>query len=564
MANNGGSIFEAVPVSRRSVLKIGALGGAAAWAGFGFAPALSLPALAAQGEAGGRLVIGKPYEILSLDPHLSASQTSWEIQAVVYESLVFLDDALAPVPGLAESWETPDDRTYVFTIRRGVTFHNGREMTAEDVAFSLQRVLDPATASWWAVKMGPAVSPDAAAAAAAATAEALGTPAAGPQIGVTIEATGDYQVTARLSEPYAPFLAALSGTPTSIIPAQEVRDGTIDLERELVGTGPFRVAEHVEDERWVLAKHDGYWQPDRPLLQELVWQVMPDESSRVAALRTGEIQLTMFENPKMLDLLASDPNVEATQQVTTNYYILFVTGTNPQLEDARVRQAISLGIDREQIKDVALFGRATATGPIAAGFTQLAAPLSDVPFYTRDVERAKALLAEAGAGAGLALQLTVTPDLAATIPMAELIRAQLGEIGITVEIIQRDIATFVDEYSVQGTTQLAISWWAGYSDPYLILLELHSNAFAPILGLQDPAMDELIERAAREVDPTARLEVLRELERAVATTAYFQPLVTRDNFVAYRKDQVGGVTLAAAEGFGLPLWHRVQEMTRTA
>lgn len=410
--------------SRRSLLKAGALGAAGlAWGGPHPRRAGAFSALVAQGEPGGRLVIGKPYELASFDPHLSASQTSWEIQSLVYESLVFLDEALAPVPGLAERWETPDDRTYVFHLRQGVRFHNGREMTADDVAFSLQRVLDPAVASWWAVKLGPTVAPDPAVAAAEATAEALGTPAAGPRIGVTIEATGPYEVTARLVEPYAPFLAALSGTPASILPGAEVQDGTIDLERELVGTGPFRVAEHAEDERWVLARFEEYWQEGRPLLDEVVWQVMPDEPARVAALRTGEIQLTMFENPKMLDLLASDPNVATEQQVTTNYYILFVNGTRPQLEDARVRQAISLAVDREQIRDAALFGRATTTGPIAAGFTQLATPLAEVPFYTRDVERAKALLAEAGVGDGLGLQIVITPDLAATVPMAELIRA---------------------------------------------------------------------------------------------------------------------------------------------
>lgn len=188
---------------------------------------------------------------------------------------------------------------------------------------------------------------------------------------------------------------------------------------------------------------------------------MPDESSRVASLRTGDIQLTMFENPKILDLAASDPNVTAVEQTTTNYYILFVNGKEPPLDDARVRQAISLGVDREQIKQAALFGHATATGPIAAGFSQLAVPFDQVPFYGRDIARAKQLLADAGHGDGLKLTLLITPDLSATVPMAELMKAQLAEIGIEIEIQQKDLSTFVDEYAVQGISQLAISWWAG-------------------------------------------------------------------------------------------------------
>jgi peptide/nickel transport system substrate-binding protein len=544
--------------SRRSLLKAGALGAAgAAWAASSWRRALAAPA--AQGAAGGQLVIAKPYEITGFDPMSEANQTSWEIHALVYESLVWLDDQLAPIPGLAESWDTPDDRTYVFHLRQGVTFHNGREMTADDVVFSLQRVLtDPA--SWWNVKMGPVAAADPA---AAATAQALGSPVPGPQIGLAFEATGPYEVTARLSEPYAPFLYSLTGTTTSILPAQEVQSGAVDLSTQMLGTGPFMISDHAEGQQWVLAKHAGYWQAEKPRLDEIVWRIMNDESARVASLRTGEVQLAFFDNAKLLDLLASDSNVTTVAQTTTNYYILFVNGQIPELSDARVRQAISLAVDREQIRDLALFGRAQVTGPIAAGFAQLATPIAEVPFYTRDVARAKQLLADAGFGSGLKLQVIVTPDLSATVTMAQLMKAQLAEAGIELEIAQRDLATFVNEYAIEGTAQMAISWWAGYSDPYLILISLSSNSFGPIIGLNDPTVDDLIARSAREIDPTARLQVLRELEAAIATTANFQPLVTRDNLIAYRNDLLGDVVFRAADGFGLPLWHNVVDITRT-
>src|SRR5829696_10478741 len=412
MGANGRKIAN-LSLSRRTALKAATLGAASAAYNGSFSR--TRRSAVAQGEAGGTLVIGKPYEITGYDPHVEASQTSWEIQALVYESLVFLDDDLKPAPGLAESWETPDDRTYVFHLRQGVKFHNGREMTADDVFFSLQRLLTYPEA-WWDTKMGPPrqLGP------AESTATALGTPVAGPEVGLTIEVTGPYEITATLSEPYAPFLASLAGTSVSIVPGAEVESGEIDLSTQMVGTGPFQLAEHIQDQRWVLGKFADYWQQDLPYLDEVVWQVMTDEATRVAALRAGEIQLTMFENPKMLDLLASDPNVTTVVQAATNYYILFVNGKPPELSDERVRQAISLGIDREQIKDVALFGRAHATGPIAAAFTQLARPLDEVPFYTRDVARAKQLLADAGYADGLELQLLITPVLAATIPIAEL------------------------------------------------------------------------------------------------------------------------------------------------
>jgi ABC-type transport system substrate-binding protein len=147
--------------------------------------------------------------------------------------------------------------------------------------------------------------------------------------------------------------------------------------------------------------------------------------------------------------------------------------------------------------------------------------------------------------------------------MAELLKAQLAEIGIEIEIVQRDLATFIDQYIISGTAQLALAWWAGYSDPYLVLLEQASTGVASILGIADPAIDELIARSAATVDPEARLQVLRELEDAIATKAGFVPLVTRDNFIAYRNDLIGNVTFAQSDGFGLPLWHRLEQITLT-
>src|SRR5690349_11754557 len=150
----------------------------------------------AQDTPATRITIGKPYELRTLDPHASTDQTAWEIQAVVYESLIFLeynDGAFETIPGLAESWETPDDTTYVFKIREGVTFHNGRELAAEDVVFSLNRALDPVIGSWWRTRLGPMGT--------------AATPAAGEaaNVGVSFEMSGPLEVTATLTEPYGAF-----------------------------------------------------------------------------------------------------------------------------------------------------------------------------------------------------------------------------------------------------------------------------------------------------------------------------------------------------------------------
>ena len=541
-------------VPRRTLLKLASTGLATAAASRTMFKSIEA---AAQETTGGTLIVGKPYEIIGYDPHTEANQTSWEIQAVVYQSLVWLDDNLTPAPGLAESWEQPDDLTYVFKIRQGVKFHNGREMTADDVFFSLNRLLTFSEA-WWDTKMGPPrqMPPE------EVTAVAMGTPAAGPEVGLTLEVSGPYEITATLSEPYAPFLASLTGTSVSIVPGAELESGQFDPTTQMIGTGPFQLVEHLLDQSWTFGKFAEYWQEGLPKVDELIWQINVDEQARVSALRNGEIHITMFENPTMLDLLQDVSEVTTVVQPTTNYWILFQNARIEVLADERVRQAVVLGIDRTQIRDVAVFGRAHETGPIAAAYTQMARPMAEIPFHTRDVERAKQLLAEAGHGGGLNLELLVSPALAASIPMAEVIKEQLAEVGIEIEIVQRDIGTFVEEYAgAEPTSQLAISWWAGYSDPYLILLDQASNGFAFLHDLTDPAIDELIARSASTVDPAERLTVLRQLEDAIATKAGWVPLVTRDNFIAYRNDLVQGLTFAAGEGFGLPLWHKLEHVS---
>ncbi len=506
-------------------------------------------------DAPRRVTIGKPYELRTIDPHSSTDQTAWELQSVVYESLVFLDyvdGAFVTLPGLAESWETPDDTTYVFTIRQGVTFHNGREMTADDVVFSLNRVLDPEIGAWWRTRLGPAV-------------EQAATPEAGPPaVGVTFAATGPFEVTATLTEPYGAFLQALAATVTAIVPGAEVASGEIDLDTQMVGTGAFEVTDHAEDQHWIMTRHEGYWQEGKPLADELVWQIIPDESARLAALRTGDIQITSFDNPLMLDLAQADANIAVQEQLTTNSYLMLANAAHPELADERVRQAISLALDRQQLVDVGISGRAAVSGPVPAGFATYASPVDEIPFYTRDVDRAKALLAEAGYADGLQTTLMVLPVLTATVPMSELMQKQLAEVGIEAEIVQKDLASFVQAWAVDGSAQLTLLWLAGFSDPYLFLLNFLSDSVGAVVGAAGDGIDPLLRQLSAVTDFEERKNLLTEIETRLATDAYFQFIASRNNFVAWRNDALEGVALAGADGYGLPYWHVVQDIAVVA
>lgn len=504
-------------------------------------------------ELSKRLTIGKPYELRTIDPHSSTDQTAWELQAVVYESLIFLDyvdGAFVTLPGLAESWQTPDDTTYVFAIRQGVIFHNGREMTADDVLFSLNRALDPVIGAWWRTRLGPVVDAP--------------TPVAGaPAVGVEFSGTGPYEITAKLAEPYGAFLQALAATVTAIVPGAEVESGEIDLNTQMVGTGPFKVTDHAEDQHWIMQRHTGYWQEGLPLADELVWQIIPDESARLAALRTGDIQITTFDNPLMLNLAQADATMAVQEQLTTNSYLMLVNAAHPELADQRVRQAISLALDRQQLVDVGISGRATVSGPMPVGFATYASPVDQLPFYTRDIEQAKALLADAGFADGLKTTLMVLPLLTVTVPMSELMQKQLAEVGIEAEIVQLDLASFVQAWAVDRTAHLTLLWLAGFSDPYLFLLNFLSDSVGAVVGAEGDGIDPLLHQLSSVVAFEERKTILAQIETQMATEAYFQFIASRNNFVAWRSDLLDGVELAGADGYGLPYWHVIEHVSVT-
>jgi peptide/nickel transport system substrate-binding protein len=153
----------------------------------------------------------------------------------------------------------------------------------------------------------------------------------------------------------------------------------------------------------------------------------------------------------------------------------------------------------------------------------------------------------------------VLPVLTVTVPMAELMREQLAEVGIEAEIVQKDLASFVQAWAVDYSAHLTLLWFAGFSDPYLFLLNFLSDAFNPIVGSEGEGIDPLLRQLSTAIDPEERKAILSQIETQIVTEAYLQFIASRNNFVAWRNDLLDGVTLQDVDGFGLPYWHGVQQ-----
>lgn len=498
-------------LDRRSLIKLAGGSTAAMLAG-----AVPVIGAAQDGAAvrAGELIIGKGQEAVGMDPAVVTAASSFDLISVVYERLVEFDEAGEPQPMLAESWETPDDLTYVFTLRPNVTFHNGKTLTAEDVTFTFDRIRDEATGSPRVQQFAPVEA---------------------------IEATDEQTVTFRLSAPYGPFLATLASGFSSIVP----NDDSIDFQSEMVGTGPFMLESWEQDTETVMVPHAGYWNPDEPLVDTLRWRILPDESARLAAVRTGEIHLTAITDPLTVQSASESEGVQVLEHDTTDYYLLGLNTAEPPFGDVRVRQALSLAIDRQAIIDAVFFGRGQVSGPIVPTLGEWAQPVEQLPNYTVDRERAKHLLEEAGQS-DLSFTILVGSLYQEFVNIALVIQDQLSEIGVTVELEQVEWGTFIDRW-VARDFQSFVSFNSGGNDPdgalySAFITDGGTNAFQ----FSSEEVDRLLESGRTTTDAEARKTIYQNVEVELAEEAPVIFISSRVGFFAVR-DEVRGFQPTAAQ-----------------
>lgn len=509
-----------ISLDRRILVKYA--GGSTAAVLAGAAPVFVVAQDAAETPTG-ELIIGKGQEAVGLDPAIVTAASSFDLIMVAYERLVAFDEAGEPQPVLAESWETPDDLTYTFSLRPNVTFHNGKTLTAEDVKFTFDRIMDEATASPRIGQFAPVDS---------------------------IEVVDEQTVTFNLNAPYGPFLATLSAGFSSILPS----DDSIDFQTEMVGTGPFMLESWEQDTETVMVAHAGYWNPEEPQVEMLRWRILPDESARLAEVRTGGIHITSITDPLTVESALESEGVEVLEHETTDYYLLGLNTAEPPFDDPRVRQALSLAIDRQAIVDAVFFGRGQVSGPLVPTLGEWAQPAEQLPNYTVDREQAQSLLEEAGQS-DLSFSILVGSLYQEFVNIALVIQDQLSEIGVTVELEQVEWGTFIDRW-IARDFQSFVSFNSAGNDPDAALYSAFitdggTNAFQ----FSDEEVDRLLESGRTTTDPEARQMIYQNLEIALAEAAPVIFLSTRVGFFAVR-EEVRGFQPTAAQ-----TWDTLSETT---
>ncbi len=495
----------------------------------GLASAASAAPAAAQTPPG-ILVVAQIAEPQSLDPHAVTAVNDFRILVNLYDGLVrYAPGTLEVEPALAESWEVSEDGlVYEFTLREGVSFHDGAPLDAEAVVFNFERMLDEAhpfhdTGPFPLSFFFSAVE--------------------------AVEATGPLSVRFTLDAPYAPFLSNLA-YPTGLIvsPAAVAAHGA-DFGRNPAGTGPFRFVEWVSNNRVVIAADPEHWD-GAPALEAAVFRPITDANTRVAEMLSGGVDVMVEAPPDNLAMFEADAQFTLHEQAGPHLWFLILNTREGPMADRRVRQAVNYAIDKTALVENVLSGAAeVAAGPTPPAFAW--AYNDDLEPYPHDPDRARALLAEAG-HEGAALTFYVTEGgsgMLDPVAMGAAIQADLAEVGLDVRIETYEWNTFLGRVNpgLEGKADMAQMAWMTNDPDTLPYLALRTDASPDQGGFNsgyyaNPEVDALLEAARRSTDQAERARLYREMQVIVQQDAPWA-------FIANWTQNA--VTSARVEGFAL-------------
>lgn len=432
-----------------------------------------------------------------LDPHKEINTLSVIVANHFFDALIDRDPAtMEPVPALAESWDIIDPTTYVFHLREGVLFHDGVELTASDVKFSFDRILNPEFSNR-VVTYATAID--------------------------SVEIIDDYTVQLNLNSPYAPMLNRMASF--YIVPQHYVEDvGDEEFNRNPMGSGPYRFVEWERDDHISLVSNEDYW-GGAPDVKSVLFRSIPEASTRIAALLSGEVHLAdtvsadnapVIERSNCCDIAVVDSN--------TVYY-LTINSSNEPFDDVRVRQALSHAIDWDSI--LGLFdGYASRVAfpslPTVFGHAKIAEHLEGRTL-DYDPERARELLAEAGHADGFNVNIMVPSGrYPSGEDVVQVVASQLEEVGLTTTIEVLEWGVFYGELYTAGLQRdLAMG---GTANPLFDPDHIMATNFDPKRSsfyYNHEDLTDLIDQGIAETDPDARIEIYKQvMEHLVEQAPY--------------------------------------------
>ncbi|MEO3870257.1 ABC transporter substrate-binding protein [Nonomuraea sp. B12E4] len=465
-------------------------------------------------SAGRTLVVGVTSDPDTLFPWKATQFTAVNVLQNLYGTLTEFDKDLNVVPGLAESWKASDGgRTLTLKLRQGVTFSDGSGFDSDDVKWSLDQIMNPDTA-----------------AVARASLSSVKSVTAPDKSTVVLELTG-------------PDAALPANLATINMAMLSTGDTEAKLSTRPNGTGPFTLRSRAASQSITLARNDKWWGADKPKAGALEFRVIPDESSIVAAMQSGNVQLTVLNDP-LVARTAQVPGVTVAKTPQLNYHVLQLNARHGDLKDVNVRLAIQCAIDRKQVLDTAALGEGEVVGPITS--PAFKSDPARRPCPARDLSKAAEYLGKAGKSGGVTLKTIVSQgEYATSVNEAQNLKAQLAEAKINLDLEVLESGAYVDRWNA-ADFDAAVALNGGRPDPdgsYGRYFTSQGN-FNKVAGYSSPELDKLFADGKATTGQAARKAIYDQVSARLEDDAVWIWLFSGYTYTATTAEVRGFVPMA--------------------
>jgi ABC-type transport system substrate-binding protein len=480
-----------------------------------------LPTLALAGaKAGGVLKFALLRDPVGWEPHINQGATTYTFMNNIYEALIRYSLQGSLEPGLAVRWENPDPTTYTLHLRRNVKFHSGNPFTAEDVKFSIERILDPKTAATRSKEFSVVQ-------------------------GVTV--VDPYTVKITLKKPNAPFLEVLASGEAVMVDKKWAEAGG-NFKQAASGTGPFKQGPYETGVRYALVKNPDYWEKPYPYLDRIEYASIPKDEVRVQALQTGSVDMAEYIPWQSIKSLEKDPNTQVYLGYDT-FNIIRLNPKRPPFDNVKVRQAFNYLIDSKEIIDLAWGGIGVAMDAALIPEGHWAYPNLHVWKY--DLAKGKQLLAEAGVNPATTRIIFDSTTLSVHMDDAQIIVTQLQKAGFTqIELKPMDVPT-QQKKRVSGDYTMFIDGFSlPWPDPdfYTVWFSSAAPLYGKSVGFADEQLDKLLDEGRSTLDQGKRKAIYTQIEQRLVELAPWVFLHWRPQAEAGRANVKGYTRLPGALG----------------
>jgi len=440
-------------------------------------------------NAVGTITIAQGADITSLDPQQTQGSAPRAMIAAMFDQLVALDWDYKIVPWVATSWETPDDRTWVFNLRNDVMFHSGEPLTSAAVKWSIERFVAPETKNIYASTLQSISS---------------------------IELPNDYTVRLTTKDPYPGLIDAMASY-LYLSPPETMKSMGDEYFKKPVGSGPFKFVEWVPGDRLAQEAAAPHFSGD-PRIKQVIWKTITEGPARVTAVRTGAADVINPVSPQEVAQIQQG-GAQVVQAKGQGLMCLVLNPSVKPLDDVRVRQALNFAVDKDQIIRVLLGGIGEpSTGPLTYAHEGFDPTLTQPYPYNHD--RARALLAEAGYPNGFDLQLdTPSGRYLQDKAIAEAVAGQWKRIGVNAQVNPREWGDFLKEAQQKTWSSFLITQGSGGTQ-VLLSTCFHSTVKGiPWLGYDKPAVNQMIDTAGKTMNPQQRVQMYQDVVKTIRDDA---------------------------------------------